>query len=107
SPEDWLLQQLSGIWQQLLDRPHIGPEENFFDLGGHSLLLVRLRTALQQHFNQAPPINALFAHPTLRSLTQHLLQLGVQPPETAPPESEPADVAHVAEPIAVIGMAGR
>ncbi len=107
TPEDWLLQQLRGIWQQLLDRPHIGPEENFFDLGGHSLLLVRLRALLQQQFNHAPPINTLFAHPTLRSLTRHLLQLGVQPPQAAAPESEPADVSRAADPIAVIGMAGR
>ncbi|HSG39327.1 MAG TPA: amino acid adenylation domain-containing protein, partial [Thermoanaerobaculia bacterium] len=43
-------ERLAALWRQLLDRERVGIDDNFFDLGGHSLLLVRMHTALRQDF---------------------------------------------------------
>jgi acyl carrier protein len=50
----------------------VGVEENFFDLGGHSLLLVRLHGRLQQELGRELPLVDLFSYPTIRSLAEHL-----------------------------------
>jgi hypothetical protein len=59
----------------------VSVEENLFDLGGHSLLLLqmhgRLRVALKKEF----PIVTLFVHPTIRSLAGHLGQATSSAPE--------------------------
>jgi amino acid adenylation domain-containing protein len=63
---------VAAIWSALLDRSDIGPDENFFEIGGHSLLVVRLHEKLAEHFGVRLPIGELFAHPTLRMLTARL-----------------------------------
>ena len=47
-------------------------EENFFDLGGHSLLLVQMHDQLCEALHTEFPIVKLFEHPTVRSLARHL-----------------------------------
>ena len=63
---------IAGVWKAMFGLEQIGVEENFFDLGGHSLLLVqmhgRLREALKTEFS----LVTLFEHPTVRSLASHL-----------------------------------
>ncbi|GAB4152072.1 MAG: hypothetical protein Fur0021_16520 [Candidatus Promineifilaceae bacterium] len=64
---------IAGIWQQHLHREQISVHDNFFDLGGHSLLLVRVHqeiiTALQR---PDIPLTDLFKYPTIASLSRHL-----------------------------------
>jgi amino acid adenylation domain-containing protein len=63
---------LAALWTTLLDRPEIGLDDNFFDIGGHSLLVVRLQERLAESFGVELPIGELFGHPTLRSLAGRL-----------------------------------
>src|SRR5690606_5710603 len=77
TPEEAVRERLATLWRELLDRPSVGPDENFFDLGGHSLLLVQLQAQIRNSFDLSLPIGALFGHPTLRSLARHLLERGV------------------------------
>ncbi|MFD6731453.1 condensation domain-containing protein [Micromonospora aurantiaca] len=45
---DSLEGQVSQLWCEVLDRPHVDPDDNFFDLGGDSLLAIRLARRAQQ-----------------------------------------------------------
>jgi thioesterase domain-containing protein len=58
--------RLAGIWADLLGRNHIGLDDNFFDLGGHSLLVVALQQRIANHFGRRIPIVELFQNPTVR-----------------------------------------
>jgi aryl carrier-like protein len=49
-----------------------GVEDNFFDVGGHSLLLVQIQTRLREALQKEIPIVSLFEHPTIRSLARYL-----------------------------------
>ena len=67
-----LRRRLAAMWAELLDRRTVGTDDNFFDIGGHSLLLVQLQTLLKESFGASVPISELFAHPTVRSLARQL-----------------------------------
>ncbi|UCH95068.1 MAG: amino acid adenylation domain-containing protein, partial [Candidatus Aminicenantes bacterium] len=55
------------IWMQLLDRnkEQVGIHDNFFDLGGHSLMLIKLKSKLEKTFNHEVGIIELFNYPTI------------------------------------------
>ncbi|MCB0168396.1 MAG: amino acid adenylation domain-containing protein, partial [Anaerolineae bacterium] len=74
SPRDPLEQQLMLLWQQELKRPAVGIRDNFFEIGGHSLLAVRLMARIQQHFDRHLPLAALFEQPTIETLAALLRQ---------------------------------
>lgn len=71
-PQTELEHIVSDIWQHVLQLDHVGLNDNFFDLGGHSLLMVqvqgRLRTALQRSI----PITDLFKYPNVSDLVAYL-----------------------------------
>lgn len=64
--------KVAGAWREVLRADFVGLDDNFFDIGGTSLLLVSAHQKLQAKFNQRISIADLFAHPTVRSLAQHL-----------------------------------
>jgi acyl carrier protein len=77
APRTEMERTVAAIWQELLDNPGISLEANFFDLGGHSLLLVQAHRKLQQVLGRTLPIVTLLQHPTVRSLAQQLAGNGV------------------------------
>lgn len=56
--------KIIAIWQNLLGEERIGAKDNFFDLGGHSILATKLVGALQEEFGQTIQLRQLFADPT-------------------------------------------
>lgn len=62
------LQIITGIWERILDREGIGPNEHFFDVGGTSLKAVGVLSELNERFNKNLTIVSLFEHSTIRSL---------------------------------------
>jgi amino acid adenylation domain-containing protein len=69
--------RLAAIWAELLGRQHIGRDDNFFDLGGHSLLVAVLQQRIATEFGQRIPMAELFHSPTVRQqaeLTQRPLK---------------------------------
>jgi amino acid adenylation domain-containing protein len=64
--------KIADIWKKLLDIPALGPEDNFFDLGGHSLQIMRMRTDLKRAIGRDVAVVDLFMHPTVRSLARFL-----------------------------------
>ena len=65
---------IASVWQKMFGLEQVNVEANFFDLGGHSLLLVQMHSLLREKLNSEFPIVALFEHPTVRALAKHLGQ---------------------------------
>jgi hypothetical protein len=59
------------IFRQLLGAPQLGPEQNFFESGGSSLLAARLAARLRSSGILDVPTSAIFAAPTARALTRY------------------------------------
>ncbi|MEU0052605.1 amino acid adenylation domain-containing protein [Streptomyces sp. NPDC006309] len=81
--------RLTGLWRDILGRDRVGRDENFFDLGGNSLLLVAAQSAVNQAFGCELPVVDLFAHPTVRDLAHHLSALTAPEAADAPPAPDP------------------
>jgi thioesterase domain-containing protein/acyl carrier protein len=65
-------QRLAGIWREVLGVTTIGARDDFFLIGGHSLLAIRLMQRVHQTFNVSLPPGALFQHPTLADLASRI-----------------------------------
>ena len=71
-PQDESEQKIAAIWQDVLQFTTIGRDVNFFDLGGNSLQLMRVRGRLLQAFDKEIPMVDMFRFTTVRALAQHL-----------------------------------
>jgi acyl carrier protein len=60
------------IWCEVLGLKKVGMRDNFFDLGGHSLLMMRIHRKLQKIIGYKIPIITLFQYPTIESLCSYL-----------------------------------
>jgi thioesterase domain-containing protein/NAD(P)-dependent dehydrogenase (short-subunit alcohol dehydrogenase family)/acyl carrier protein len=67
APRDDIEKTLVGFWEELLGVDQVGIEDSFFDLGGHSLVAVRLFSKIQQVYEVDYPISILFEAPTIAS----------------------------------------
>ena len=79
-PKTEIEQAIAQLWQQLLQIEKVGINDNFFDIGGHSLLLVQVHAKLRDMFSVDIAITHLFAYPTISYLSEYLTQAQ---PETA------------------------
>jgi amino acid adenylation domain-containing protein len=69
-----LERQIAAIWCDALGVPSVGLEERFFDIGGHSLLMVEIHDQLRDKTGRHVALLDLFQYPTVRSLARHLGQ---------------------------------
>jgi natural product biosynthesis luciferase-like monooxygenase protein len=69
---------IAKLWQEVLGRAEIGADDNFFDVGGHSLLVVRLHRKLRE-LVASVTLTDLYRFPTIRSLTRYLADSGSSP----------------------------
>ena len=84
-PRTAMEHRLAAIWQRAFGLSSISTTDNFFDLGGHSLLMLRVHSAISQDLQRPLPITALFQYPTIASLAAHL--------DTAPLPHSPATLS--------------
>jgi acyl carrier protein len=63
---------LADIWAEVLGIRQVGIHNNFFDLGGNSLLVIRMQHQLSKWFEQKISVVELFKYPTIYTLAQHL-----------------------------------
>lgn len=66
APEGEIEERLAGFWEDLLGVQNVGACDSFFDLGGHSLIAVRLFAMVKKSFRVDFPISVLFEAPTIR-----------------------------------------
>lgn len=85
---------LSEIWRELLGTHEIRPQDNFFMLGGSSLLAIQLRSLVKQRMQVSIPVHALIAHATFESLAQEI--------ERIVKSTQPAAAASAIQPLSAM-----
>ena len=95
SPGNGIESRLVKVWESILNIPTVGVKENFFDLGGHSLLVAKLLRRVEQEFGKRLSMAAIFEAPTIEQqasmlrngnvLRQLSAVVPVQPAGSMPP----------------------
>ncbi|MEH1914726.1 amino acid adenylation domain-containing protein [Nostoc sp.] len=73
-PQSEMEQQIAKLWQEVLHLERVGIHDNFFDLGGHSLLMIQVNHKLQVNLQRNISVVEMFQNPTIYSLAQYLSQ---------------------------------
>ncbi len=74
APDDPLQKRMAEIWESLLGIGPIGMHDNFFALGGHSLLGTRLMSRVREEFAIEMPLRSLFERPTIEGLCERVAE---------------------------------
>ena len=78
-------QILAGVWAEMLGVERIGTRDDFFALGGHSVMATRLISRLRDLFHVDLTLRPLFDHPTIAGLAGHLDRMEGATRQAAPP----------------------
>jgi amino acid adenylation domain-containing protein len=105
APRNVLEERIAAVWRDVLSVANVGIRDNFFDLGGHSLLLIRVHARLEQDLARKIPIIELFQYPTIETLAGHLAPADEESAERD--ADRRADTVRPSGAIAVVGLAGR
>lgn len=101
-----LEQKIAAIWEDLLGLGTISHTTPFFELGGTSLMAIKMTTRIKAILGLSLPITEVFKHRTVRGLATFLADNTCQSFPTAPSMDRQLNPLSD-DPIAVIGMAGR
>lgn len=74
-------QDLVAIWQEVLELERIGVFDDFFDLGGHSLLINKVASRLKQKLGVELPLRTLFEVPTIAALSEIIQTMMMPQPD--------------------------
>jgi amino acid adenylation domain-containing protein len=78
---------IAAIWRDVLRVDEVGADENFFNVGGHSMLLAQVAVRLQEWLGREVPLLDLFRHPTVAAQAAHLAgegeRTGARPQDSA------------------------
>lgn len=102
-PQTVVQNKIAAIWKDVLKIEKIHCEDNFFDLGGHSLLLTAVRDALNRSFTANIQLMELFEYTNIKSLAERIEQNHIEPstiPIASPSSNREKDIA-------IIGFSGR
>ena len=91
-PQTDLEKQIAEIWQTVLRLEQVDIHDNFFEIGGHSLLLLDINRQLQVQLNADLSIIEMFQYPTIQALSQRLSQAAA--PAAAPAQERPKPQRH-------------
>ncbi|HEY0023409.1 MAG TPA: phosphopantetheine-binding protein [Longimicrobium sp.] len=67
---------LAGFWAEVLGVERVGLDDRFVELGGNSLMAIRVAARALQQLGLEVPVRSLFDHPTLREFAAHVDELG-------------------------------
>jgi amino acid adenylation domain-containing protein len=112
TPRTSMEETLAEIWGEVLELQKVGVYDNFFDLGGNSLLLGSVRAKLEDRFGQRLFMTEMFQYPNIASLAAYLRQ---KSGNTSSSDESQIQTAVQSSPtltkrdtsIAIIGMAGK
>ncbi|HEX7334397.1 MAG TPA: amino acid adenylation domain-containing protein [Pyrinomonadaceae bacterium] len=76
APRSELERLIADVWREELGVERVGVRDNFFNLGGHSLLLIRVNNRLRETLRMELPVVELFKYPTVSALAEHLSRSG-------------------------------
>jgi amino acid adenylation domain-containing protein len=80
APRNPVQEVLAGIWSELLNVERVGIDDDFFQLGGHSLLVARLAARVRQAFGAELSMVEVFKNPTIAALAAAVERAGEAPP---------------------------
>lgn len=92
-PSSALERQIAAVWCEVLGREVVSTRDNFFDLGGHSLLLTRVLAALRDSVAPELSMLTLFRHPTVHALAAALSERAPEPGAGVGADRERAEAA--------------
>jgi polyketide synthase PksJ len=111
---------IASIWQDVLKTDDVDLNQNFFDAGGHSLLLAQVRSKIEKELHKEISMMDLFKYPTISSLARYLQEEEKTESENDSTNSDPSNCdssnSHFPKKpedwdkdnsIAVIGLSGR
>ncbi|MEO6195019.1 MAG: amino acid adenylation domain-containing protein, partial [Thermoanaerobaculia bacterium] len=75
APRSPVEQVLAGIWEEVLEVQRVGVEDDFFALGGHSLVAAQVTSRVLKAFSVELPLRLLFEHPTVAALAAEVERL--------------------------------
>lgn len=114
-PRNQIERILAEIWESCLGVTQVSINANFFDLGGHSLLVAKVYNKLPDNFREKARLVDLFKYPTIRSLA-HFLQSDVEEDEYFLEQDNHAERLRLRRrlmeslsgvKVAIVGMSGR
>lgn len=71
-PSGELQMRIAKSWRRVLGRERVGARDNFFDIGGHSLLMLRLQLLLREELGRPVALTDLYRFPTVQGLADWL-----------------------------------
>jgi acyl carrier protein len=88
-------QQIAALWQGLLGVETVGARDDFFRLGGHSLLVAKMLAGVEEAFGRWVPLSVFLTEPTVAALARMVTGPGPAAPaasaaQVAPPPAAPA-----------------
>ncbi|HYO55831.1 non-ribosomal peptide synthetase [Archangium sp.] len=95
APSNRVEEKLAGIWMELLGEDKVGIHDNFFDLGGNSLMAMQVASRIREVLQVEVPVRQLFETPTVAGLAQsigpvsHAVTLPPAPPLVPVPRGAP------------------
>ena len=111
SPRSEMERAIAEIWQDVLQVPRVGIHDNFFSLGGHSLLLVQVNNRLREVLQTDISMIDMFRYPTVSALAEYFGLAERPKPLPYRPQAERQRAGRrngrQATEIAIVGMAGR
>jgi amino acid adenylation domain-containing protein len=82
-PRDPVEEVLIGIWEEVLTTSQLGVRDDFFRVGGHSLLAAKVLARVREAFAIDVPIFRMFAAPTVEGIAAVLIELQTEPEQVA------------------------
>ena len=73
-----LAKGLAGLWEEILGTPNLGPSDDFFDLGGDSMMSIRLLAGLERLVGTRVPAVVVFEAATLQGMADHITAWQIQ-----------------------------
>ena len=64
--------RLAAIWEEVLDLDDVGVDDNFFEVGGHSLTAFMILNRIEHTFQTSLSVSSVFGNPTIRLLSELL-----------------------------------
>ena len=104
-PVTLLQKRIAQVWERAFGVTDVGIDDNFFDLGGHSLLLIRVHALLCRELGRELSVLDVFSNPTIRKLAA-ALDPTAQPASSSRTQRAARERA-ASDDIAIIGMSGR
>lgn len=75
APRTEIEELVAQTWQEVLKLDRIGVDDNFFDIGGHSILAIQIVSRLRDTFNREVGVRSLFEKPTVAALAEEIEEL--------------------------------